>query len=417
MSAEMFENHYSSSMADMIDGMMPQQMKEVVSSQPIIPVIAARAKEIIKKESNFVRSDQGQILEISKELEIPYGPSNGLPELREAVASFWNAFYELYLPLDSDNVCIVTGATEGLSLVLKLVSYREKIGILPLHWSNYRGIIKACHGEPVVIDIFDNRGNLDLDMAEDQVRQHGIRTLLVNFPTNPTGESLDRSEYERFAAFIRDMDLLVISDEVYGALRLDGQCLSMLQFLPHRTILIGGASKEFLIPGARVGYVICYDKKIAGQWLPRLVRASTSNPNVPGQNAFLPLLKQTVKDLQAGKEPGLLSEIKNNLVKRRDTLIEVLGKCGLSVIRRKGQQPVGGISLLARLPEDIDESDKDFVELALTHKKFSAVPGSSFGFPGTLRIGYGGMTIGQIRQFGRNLQELLDVLRSADRSA
>jgi hypothetical protein len=100
---------------------MPDGIRQTISSEPIIPAIAAKAKVIAQQNPEFIRSDQGQILDIFPEKEIYYGPSAGLEELRDLIGRFWTLTYRLKgksgIPpegLGKKHVAIVTGATEGL---------------------------------------------------------------------------------------------------------------------------------------------------------------------------------------------------------------------------------------------------------------------------------------------------------------
>ncbi|TEU02756.1 hypothetical protein E3I18_00415, partial [Candidatus Woesebacteria bacterium] len=115
---------------------MPDGIRETPSSEPIIPAIAAKAKEIAAKKSDFIRSDQGQIVGIFPEKEVYYGPSAGLEELRELVGQFWTFAYRLKnrpgIPpegLDKKHVAIVSGATEGLAFLMHLYAYSQKVGL------------------------------------------------------------------------------------------------------------------------------------------------------------------------------------------------------------------------------------------------------------------------------------------------
>lgn len=92
-----------------------------------------------------------------------------------------------------------------------------------------------------------------------------MRTLLVNFPANPTGDVLSDDELAALAELARERDLVLVSDEVYNWIRYDDRPRTLLEFAPDRTIVIGAASKEYLIPGARTGYVLSADSTFSGE--------------------------------------------------------------------------------------------------------------------------------------------------------
>ena len=229
---------------------MSPGVRDIIAGTPIIPAVVARAKAVAAENANFIRSDQGQIMGVYPEKEILYGPTAGLDELRDLVARFWSHAYSLKnrpgfsgSGLDRHNVAIVSGATEGLAIVLKLFAPGQKVGIMRLYWSNYRNLIGGAGGTPVVVDLFDRNYRLDLEAAETTIKTEGVTSLLVNFPTNPSGDVLSRDESARFAELAQRLNLTIISDEVYNYLRYRDEPLSMLAFAPEHTVVVSSASK------------------------------------------------------------------------------------------------------------------------------------------------------------------------------
>lgn len=394
---------------------LPEGMRQTLSSEPIIPAIAAKAKTISQKNPGFIRSDQGQIIGIFPEKEIYYGPSSGLEELRHLVGRFWTHAYRLLgkpgLPpegLDKKNVAVVSGATEGLSIVMHLLAHQQKVGLMPLYWSNYKGIIRNAGGHPVVLKFFDEHYNIDFDYLRRSIEDDHITSILINFPNNPSGDVLTEEELKELAELARETDLLIVSDEVYNFIRYKGTPQSMLSFAPERTVVVSSASKEYLIPGARVGYVISADETFSNDWMPKMIRSFSSSPNVLGQELLIGLLKGEVEDFENGREPRLISEIKKELKARCELILSVLRERGFTLAGRDPDFPSGAISVLVKLPDWAKADDKAFVQKALELEKFSAVPASVFGAPGCLRFGYAGMTQDTIKRLGEHLQDVLD---------
>jgi aspartate/methionine/tyrosine aminotransferase len=398
---------------------VPEGIRKTLSSDPIIPAIAAKAKHIVLENSNFIRSDQGQIVGIFPDKEVYYGPSSGLEELRELVGRFWTFAYHLKgkpgIPsrgLGHKNVAIVSGATEGLSIVMHLIASGQNVGLMPLYWSNYKGIIRNAGGNPIVIDFFSKDYTVDFGQIKQTILEKKISSILINFPNNPSGDVLTEEELNKLTALAEETDLIIISDEVYNFIRYKGTPQSMLGFAPERTIVVSSASKEYLIPGARVGYVIAAEETFTNDWMPKVIRSFSSSPNILGQQILIPLLKKEVEDFQNGRQPRLITEIKKELRDRCELILSILREKGFTLAGRDADFPSGAISVLARLPEDIKADDTEFIHKALELKKFSAVPGSVFGAPRCIRFGYAGMTRETIQRFGQNLQDVLDHLRS-----
>jgi aspartate/methionine/tyrosine aminotransferase len=398
---------------------MPEGIRRTLSTKPIIPAIAAQAKEIALRKPDFIRSDQGQIVGVFPDKEIYYGPSAGLEELRDLVGRFWTHAYRLKnrpgIPpegLNKKHVAIVSGATEGLAILMHLFAYRQNVGLMSLYWSNYKGIIQNAGGNPIVVDLFNEDYDTDFEKAEKFIEENKITSLLLNFPNNPSGDILSEEELAQLARLARKKNLILISDEVYNFIRYKGEPQSMLSFAPERTVVVSSASKEYLIPGARVGYVLAADEMFTNSWMPNMIRSFSSSPNTLGQNILIELLRKEVNDFENGRSPRIITALKEELKSRCDLIISILNEKGFSLAGRDKDFPSGAISVLARLPEDIKIDDKAFVEKALELEKFSAVPASVFGAPNCIRFGYAGMTKDAIMNFSHRLQDVLDSVRS-----
>jgi len=197
---------------------MPQAMQRTVTSAPAIPQIAAKAKAAAAAHPGFIRGDQGQVVGVMPDREVYYGPSSGLPELRRLVGCFWTLAYGLRgrdgLPedgLEAEHVAIVSGATEGLAILMRVLAPDRAVGVQRYHWGNYRNIIAHAGGEVVTLDFFAPDGSFDLAGLTATIKASNVRTLLVNFPANPTGDVLSDDELAALAELAREQDLILVS--------------------------------------------------------------------------------------------------------------------------------------------------------------------------------------------------------------
>jgi len=378
-----------------------------------------QSKNPSRQNPDFIRSDQGQIIDIFPEREIYYGPSAGFDELRELVGKFWTLAFglnekkgTLSKGLGKENVTITNGATEGLSIVMHVFAFGQNVGVMSLHWSNYKGIIQNAGGTPVVVPIFNKNYEVDLKKAEKIIKDNKITSLLINFPNNPAGDVLTDEELKGLAALARRLNLVIISDEVYNFIRYKGRPYSMLSYAPERTVVVSSASKDYLIPGARVGYAISTETTFTNSWMPKLVRSFSSCPNVLGQRLLIDLLGGEVKDLQEGRDPKIITEIKTELWSRCQLIISILKEKGFHLAGRDRDYPSGAISVLVSMPAEVSVDDRAFVNKAIETEKFSAVPGTVFGAPGCIRFGYAGMSQKKIKRLSESLQDVLDSLRN-----
>ncbi|MEM7261787.1 MAG: pyridoxal phosphate-dependent aminotransferase [Planctomycetota bacterium] len=392
-------------------GELPSHLKGLVERQTPIPSIAQRAGAKQKEVPTLVRADIGQISGLDPELEVLYGSPVGLERTRELIAESWNLSFGLAGRegfgdgLTPANVAVTTGAGEALAVSLRAAAHDAIVAIPTIHWENYLNGVQAAKGSVAPVKFFDDEGRLDTDHLREQIRECGARVLLSNFPANPTGAVLSEDEARSLGRMAEELDLVVISDEVYVRLRYDGQPpQTLLTAAPDHVIAVGAASKEYLMPGARVGYAISAHTEVTDFVLRKLIRTASGSPNVLGQARLNQLLESDVADLRAGREPGILTKVRDEMASRRAALVEVLTKHGFPLRGRPKHEPQGTIFLMVGLPDWFDGSDEEFVERALESGCVSCVPGGAFGLPGALRFSYGGMTEQAIVQLDSNFE-------------
>lgn len=395
---------------DRLSELLPADVREVVDRTTPIPTVADKAAAIRKEDPGFVRGDIGQIVGLDPNIEVLYGPPVGLESLRAAIAEFWTRTFRLEDPdhlghaLNAKNVAITTGAAEALTLLFRCFGSRQVVGLPRGYWENYLNGVSLAGGRPVVLDYFDAEGNLDIDGLGREVDEHRVRCLVSNFPCNPTGAVLSEADGRAIAEFLRERDLIMIADEVYSRLRFDGERpISLLAFAPERVVSISSASKEYLLPGARIGWVLSDREAFTNDALRKLVRANTASPNVLGQEKVLELVRADLSALREGREPELLVKVRSELARRRAALVAVLSRHGFRLLGRGGAGPMGTIFLMASLPEWWRGDDESFVEAALDHRVFSAIPGTAFGIGGAVRLSFGSMSVPAIEELDMRL--------------
>lgn len=192
-----------------------------------------------------------------KEGSNQYAPSRGLPQLREAVAAHYNRHHGL--TLDAAHVCVTSGATEALgAAILASVSPGDEVIIFTPAYDSYAPMIRRAGG--VVREVALKPPEWRIDRAAVEAAVTGkTRVIIFNNPQNPTGRLFDADELEVIAAIARTRDLIVISDEVWEQILLDGQRftpLATLHGMATRTIKIGSAGKIFSLTGWKVGWMV-----------------------------------------------------------------------------------------------------------------------------------------------------------------
>lgn len=183
-----------------------------------------------------------------------YLPVRGLPELRSAVAEFHRRRAGLQATYSADDVLVAPGSKE-LMFIVQLAFYGDLLLPSP-SWVSYspqaRIIGRQVNFLPTALaDRWMLRpATLDAHCRHDRGRP---RILILNYPSNPTGQSFSRDELAALAAVAREHQLIVISDEIYGELHHAGAHASIAEFYPEGTILSAGLSKWCGAGGWRLG--------------------------------------------------------------------------------------------------------------------------------------------------------------------
>jgi aspartate/methionine/tyrosine aminotransferase len=186
-----------------------------------------------------------------------YAPSRGLPALREAIAAHYNRHFGQ--KLGASDVCVTSGATEALgSAILATVQPGDEVIIFTPAYDSYAPMIRRGGAIPVEVALRPPEWRIDRETVERAVTAK-TRAILFNNPQNPTGRLFGSDELEIIAAVARDCDLIVISDEVWEHVVLDGRRFTPLATLPGmaaRTIKIASAGKIFSLTGWKVGWMV-----------------------------------------------------------------------------------------------------------------------------------------------------------------
>ncbi|QIK79596.1 aminotransferase [Sphingomonas piscis] len=186
-----------------------------------------------------------------------YAPSRGLPVLRQAVADHYNRHHSLVLL--PEQVCITAGATEAIAAaIFATIAPGDEVILFTPAYDAYAPLIRRAGGVVREVALQSPAWRIDGAVLREAITGK-TRAIVINNPHNPTGRLFDRSELEAVAAVAVDHDLIVISDEVWEHLLLDGQQFTAMASLPamaDRTIKCGSAGKIFSLTGWKVGWLV-----------------------------------------------------------------------------------------------------------------------------------------------------------------
>src|SRR3989454_2231118 len=150
-----------------------------------------------------------------------YGPSAGLPELRQALAEYVSRTRGV--KVTSDEVVVVPGGKPIIFfMILSLIDEGDEVIYPNPGFPIYESMIKYVGGRAVLIQLREER-DFSLDVTElASLISDRTKLIIVNSPQNPTGGGLERPDIEPIADAICDRNILVLSDEIYSRLLFDG---------------------------------------------------------------------------------------------------------------------------------------------------------------------------------------------------
>jgi aspartate aminotransferase len=185
-----------------------------------------------------------------------YGPSAGLPELRQTIAE--SVSQTRGVKVTSEEVVVVPGGKPIIFFaVLALIDEEDEVIYPNPGFPIYESMVNYVGGRAVPIRLREERDfSLDLDELAELINDR-TRLIILNSPQNPTGGVLDRKQIEQIARAIGDRNILVLSDEIYSRLVFDGREHFSIMSVPgmqERTILLDGFSKTYAMTGWRMGY-------------------------------------------------------------------------------------------------------------------------------------------------------------------
>ena len=293
-----------------------------------------------------------------------YPPSRGLPALRQAIAAHYGRHFGQQLT--PDEVCVTSGATEALgAAILATVQPGDEVIILTPAYDSYAPMIRRSGGTPVEVALRPPEWRIEREALEQAITTK-TRAILFNNPQNPTGRLFDAEELQIVARLAVEHDLVVISDEVWEHIVLDGRRFTPIATLPgmaERTIKIGSAGKIFSLTGWKVGW---------------MVAAPALAPVVARAHQFLTF--STTPNLQAAVAFGLdegdawLQPMRDRFQRSRDLMTGALRDAGYAVLDAAATYFLC-VDLQA---SGIGVDDERFASAAVSEAGVAVVPISAF---------------------------------------
>jgi aspartate/methionine/tyrosine aminotransferase len=184
-----------------------------------------------------------------------YGPSAGLPELRQAIAEYIGSTRGI--TVTPEEVVVVPGGKPIMFYaMLALIEEGDEVIYPNPGFPIYESMINYMGGKAVPIQLREER-DFTLDVRDlPGLITDRTKLIIINSPQNPTGGVMSRADVEQVAKIIGDRNILVLSDEIYSRLLFEGEhfSISTIPGMRERTIILDGFSKTYAMTGWRIGY-------------------------------------------------------------------------------------------------------------------------------------------------------------------
>lgn len=331
---------------------------------------------------------------------LAYGPSMGIPELRRSIACYHNRYGIDVTPSD---VAVTTGGSEAIFFALSAVcDPGDEILVREPFYANYIAFAAMISAKVVPIPSSIDTG-FRLPSREEISTYITPRTKAILYisPENPTGLVYDRQELDTFRELAERYGLYLIADEVYREFIYDDhvQFTSVLDLegFEEHAILVDSISKRFSSCGARIGSLVTFNKGVM-ELVDKFAQARLCPP----------VVGQLAADAAYKMDPAYFAPIREEYKKRRDTLVEGLGKIPGTVLH----VPEGSFYLMTRLPVADAE---DFCRFLLSDfnwkgKTVMLTPGQ--GFYSTPDRGKDEVRIAYVLE-SEKIEESIEILRRA----
>jgi len=272
-------------------------------------------------------------------VNVPYGPSQGLPEFIEALRWYYG---KVGVALATEEIFVTTAGSEAILFTLgALCDPGDQVLVFEPFYTNYNGFAAILGVEPVPVTTRAEDGyHLPSRAAIEARIGPRTRAVLICSPNNPTGTVYSDAEIDLLAAICRERGLVLIADEVYREFVYDGRTHRSVLTLPgmeKQVVVVDSVSKRYSLCGARIGNIVSRDP----EFMAAIMRFGQARLCPPSVEQFA---CTALTEVPASYIAGVNAEYQ----KRRDMVYAALTAMPGVLVRR----PEGAFYICARLPVD-----------------------------------------------------------------
>ncbi len=192
-----------------------------------------------------------------------YGDPKGDPELISAIRRAWKE--DFGQDVSEQEVLVTTSSCIGMSQALMgILNPGDEVIVFGPYFADYASQAALAGGRAVEVLTYEADAYRPQEDALRRAITPKTRAMIVNTPCNPTGAAYDMDTLKMLARIAQEYDLLILADEIYTRYLYDGEFIPMrtLPGMADRTVTLNSFSKNFLMTGWRVGYIIAHPELI-----------------------------------------------------------------------------------------------------------------------------------------------------------
>ncbi len=314
-------------------------------------------------------------IQVLERKHIVYGPNKGLEPLRNAISQ--RILKKHGVEYDPASEIIVTvGGSEAIDLALRgILDPGDEVLVVEPCFVCYAPLVELAGGKAVPVPTrIENNFKLTVEDFRDKVTER-TKLLILPFPNNPTGAVMTREDLMPIADFLRDTNVMVLSDEIYSELTYGRKHVSIIELddMRERTIYVNGFSKAYAMTGWRLGYVTAPEPIISQ--IAKIHQYGIMCSPYISQNAAVEALDSCDNEI---------AKMVDEYNIRRKFLVSEFNRLGLTCF-----DPEGAFYVFPCI-KSTGLTSEEFCERLLYEEKVAAVPGSAFGDSGEgyMRISY-----------------------------
>jgi aminotransferase len=293
-----------------------------------------------------------------------YTSNLGLLKLREAISAHLAKHFAVrYSP--KNEILIAVGVSEAMDIAFRaVINPGDEVIYHEPCYVSYSPSIALAHGSGVPVACRAANGFAVTAEAIEKAITPRSKVLVLNFPTNPTGGTMTRSDLLKIAEVVQRHNLVLITDEIYAELTFEGEHVSIasLPGMRERTIFLHGFSKAYAMTGFRIGYA-CGPVELIDAMM-RIHQYSMLCASIISQEAAIEAIEHGEPDT---------TEMREHYRLRRNFFVNALNQMGL-----KCHLPRGSFYAFPSI-QSTGMTSKDFAIKLLEQEKVACVPGSAFG--------------------------------------